>query len=50
MEARTDFTKADPGAAKAMSGQEACVRNSGLEPSLLKLIKLRASQLNGCAY
>jgi AhpD family alkylhydroperoxidase len=26
------------------------VRESGLEPSLLELVKLRASQLNGCAY
>ena len=25
-------------------------KNSGLEPSLLELIKLRASQINGCAY
>ena len=29
---------------------EAYVRNSGLEPSLLHLIKLRASYINGCAY
>jgi AhpD family alkylhydroperoxidase len=29
---------------------ETYVRNSGLEPSLLKLVKLRASQINGCAF
>ncbi len=29
---------------------ETTVRNSGLEPSLLELVKMRASQLNGCAY
>jgi AhpD family alkylhydroperoxidase len=28
----------------------AAVHGSGLEPSLLELVKLRASQLNGCAY
>jgi len=33
-----------------MAGLEAYIRNSGLEPSLLELIKLRASQINGCAY
>ena len=33
-----------------MSGLERYVRGSGLEPSLLELIKLRASQINGCAY
>jgi len=34
----------------AMRGLEAYVRQSGLEPSLLELVKTRASQLNGCAY
>lgn len=33
-----------------MYGLEAYVRHSGLEQSLLELIKLRASQMNGCAY
>jgi len=33
-----------------MSGLERYVRGSGLEPSLLELVKLRASQINGCAY
>jgi alkylhydroperoxidase family enzyme len=26
------------------------IRNSGLEHSLLELVKMRASQINGCAY
>jgi AhpD family alkylhydroperoxidase len=34
----------------AMRGLEAYVRQCGLEPSLLELVKTRASQLNGCAY
>jgi AhpD family alkylhydroperoxidase len=33
-----------------MRGLEEYVRQSGLEPSLLELVRLRASQLNGCAY
>jgi AhpD family alkylhydroperoxidase len=38
------------GAMKAMLGLEAFVHRSGLEPSLLDLVKIRASQINGCAY
>jgi AhpD family alkylhydroperoxidase len=37
-------------AMKAMYGMEAYVRASGLEKPLLELVKLRASQINGCAY
>jgi AhpD family alkylhydroperoxidase len=33
-----------------MGGLERYVRESGLEPTLVELVKLRASQLNGCAY
>jgi AhpD family alkylhydroperoxidase len=51
MEPRIDYLKvAPPGAAQAMYGLENYVRNCGLEHSLLELMKLRASQLNGCAY
>ena len=46
---RIDYNVA-PGAYKAMLGLETYVRQSGLEPSLLELVKLRASQINGCAY
>src|ERR1700760_2217185 len=35
---------------KAMYGLEAPLRLSSLEPALRELIKVRASQLNGCAY
>jgi AhpD family alkylhydroperoxidase len=34
----------------AMLGLEDYVRRSGLESSLLELVKVRASQINGCAY
>jgi AhpD family alkylhydroperoxidase len=45
-----DFRKASPAADKAMSALHGFVRNCGLDHSLLELIKLRASQLNGCAH
>lgn len=50
MNARVDFTKAAPGVLHAMLGLEEYLRGSGLEASLLDLVKMRASQLNGCAY
>jgi len=50
MQARLDFTKAAPGALKVMLDLQAYVNQCGLEPSLVELVKLRASQINGCAY
>ena len=50
MQARMDFRKAAPAADKAMMALHMFVRNCGLDHSLLELIKLRASQLNGCAH
>ena len=50
MESRLDFTKIAPEAYRAMAGLETYVRNSGLEPALLELVKFRTSQINGCAY
>jgi AhpD family alkylhydroperoxidase len=51
MEPRIDMNqKAASGAVQAMFGLERYVRESGLEHSLIELIKTRASQLNGCAY
>ena len=47
---RIDYRKVAPAAYRAMLGLETYVRGSGLEHSLLHLIKLRASYLNGCAY
>lgn len=42
--------KAAPAAIKAMMGVEAALAASGLEHNLLEFVKLRASQINGCAY
>jgi len=51
MEPRIDYAKAaSSGAFQAMYGLERHIRNSGLERSLLELVKMRASQINGCAY
>lgn len=50
MQARMNFPKVAPGAYVAMRGLEAYVRQCGLEPRLLELVKTRASQINGCAY
>jgi len=50
MPSRLDFSKVSPGGYMAMRHLEAHIRQSGLEPGLLELVKTRASQLNGCAY
>jgi alkylhydroperoxidase family enzyme len=49
-QARLEYAKAAPGANAAMYAVERYVRECGLERGLLELIKLRASQINGCAY
>jgi AhpD family alkylhydroperoxidase len=43
------FKLAEPGY-KAMYALESAIKHSPLEPKLLHLIKLRVSQINGCAY
>ncbi|HEY3597446.1 MAG TPA: carboxymuconolactone decarboxylase family protein [Paraburkholderia sp.] len=50
MEQRLDFYKANPHAIKAMLALEERIGKSGLEKSLAELVRLRASQINGCAY
>jgi len=50
MEARLNYAKVAPAAYKAMLGLEAYLHQCGLEEPLLHLIKLRSSQINGCAY
>ena len=47
---RVDYRRVFPAAGKAMAGLEEAVRASPLEAPLLELVKLRASQLNGCGY
>jgi AhpD family alkylhydroperoxidase len=50
MKARIDWAHAAPGAVKAMLALETYTRKGGLEPQLLDLVKIRASQINGCAF
>ena len=47
---RLDVTKVSPDLFKAMASLEKYVEASGLEQKLLDLVKIRASQINGCAY
>ncbi|HUZ71808.1 MAG TPA: carboxymuconolactone decarboxylase family protein [Stellaceae bacterium] len=49
MQARLDYKTASPHATKAMTELHAAVRRCGLDHRLLELVKLRASQMNGCA-
>jgi AhpD family alkylhydroperoxidase len=50
MTPRLDYGKIAPGAYKAMGALEQYLHTCGLEEPLIHLIKLRASQINGCAY
>jgi AhpD family alkylhydroperoxidase len=47
---RINYLKVSPGLLEAMLGVSNYLRNCGLEESLLTLIELRASQINGCAF
>jgi AhpD family alkylhydroperoxidase len=50
MQPRVNIASVSPEAYRAVAGLQHFVDKSGLEPSLLELIKFRASQINGCAY
>lgn len=50
MESRLDIRKYAGEALQAMYAIEKYLEECGLEPGLLHLIKMRASQMNGCAY
>ncbi|SOE18110.1 AhpD family alkylhydroperoxidase [Hoeflea halophila] len=50
MKPRLDFHKAAPDAFKAVLQLDSYVQKCGLERRFIDLIKLRASQINGCAY
>jgi AhpD family alkylhydroperoxidase len=45
-----NFMQAAPDTIKALMALEAQIQGSGLEQSLIELVKTRASQINGCAY
>lgn len=50
MQPRIDFYTASPNALKAMLALETAVSKLPLEKNLLELIRLRVSQINGCAF
>ncbi|MDR3442887.1 MAG: carboxymuconolactone decarboxylase family protein [Legionella sp.] len=50
MSSRINYMKASPEAIKAMMELERFINQCGLEKTLLNLVKLRASQINGCSY
>ncbi|MBC7771742.1 MAG: carboxymuconolactone decarboxylase family protein [Pyrinomonadaceae bacterium] len=50
MKPRMEYWKIAPGAFKAMSSLETYLHDSGFDAVLLHVVKLRASQINGCAY
>jgi len=50
MKARIDLMHATPGVIQAMLGLERQVRQAGFDHKLLDLVRMRASQINGCAH
>ncbi len=50
MEPRLDAYAVAPAAMKSVLGVESYIRGCGLEPGLVKLVEMRASQINGCAF
>jgi AhpD family alkylhydroperoxidase len=50
MKARIDLMHVPPGVIQAMLGLERQVRQAGFDDKLLDLVRMRASQINGCAY
>jgi AhpD family alkylhydroperoxidase len=50
MQARLSMTKASPEAYRAMKAFSDFGKHSGIEPALAELVKIRASQINGCAF
>lgn len=50
MKTRINNNQIDPEAYKAMMGLETYIHKSGLDKKYYELIKIRASQINGCAY
>lgn len=49
MKARIDLRHVTPGIIQAMLGLERQVRQAGFDDGLLELVRMRASQINGCA-
>jgi AhpD family alkylhydroperoxidase len=50
MKPRMNFYQAAPDSIKALTAVETQIQSSGLEQSLIELVRTRASQINGCAF
>jgi len=50
MKPRMNFYQAAPDTMKALMALEEQIQSTGLEKSLIELVKIRASQINGCAF
>ena len=50
MKARIEYWKVSPGGFKAMMGVETHLAHCSIDTKLLHMLKLRVSQVNGCAY
>lgn len=50
MKTRIDYAKVSPHALRGMMELERYIHDCGLEQNLIHMVKLRASQMNGCAY
>jgi AhpD family alkylhydroperoxidase len=50
MKARISYSETDPKALQLLMAVEAHIGTSSIEPKLLHLVKMRASQINGCAF
>ena len=50
MKARIDLMRVNPGVIQAMLGLERQIRQAGFDHRLLDLVRMRASQINGCSY
>jgi AhpD family alkylhydroperoxidase len=50
MKPRMNFFQAAPESIKALTAVETQIQSSGLELSLIELVRTRASQINGCAF
>ena len=50
MEERLNYVEAAPNGYRAMAALNRYVEDCGLEPGLLELVRMRVSQINGCAY
>lgn len=50
MEQRINYSKTAPKGIEILHSLENYIKSSGLEPSLLELVRMRASQINNCAY